>query len=306
MAKRKQSRPRRFWRRLCRLGAGVAALYGLSVGAIAYGFLHPWKRAPRAIPADLGLPAQEVTPITADSKRLSAWWLSQPAGRGAVILGHGHAENRDQTLPQAEFLYAAGYSVLSLDFRGHGASEASACSFGLRERQDIAAAAAWIRRQPGREAEPLAALGLSMGAAAITLARAEGAPLQALILDSCYANLGEVIPNHFWALPPLLRPLYERPVVALAERSLGARVGDLDVAQALARSGETPTLILQGERDRAAPPSEGRELLAAARHGELWIVPGGEHTQLYAADSRGYERRVRAFLAAAFKAPASG
>ena len=51
--------------------------------------------------------------------------------------------------------------MLGLDFRGHGGSDASPATFGLREVEDVAGALTWLG---GRGIERVALVGSSMGA----------------------------------------------------------------------------------------------------------------------------------------------
>lgn len=296
MAKRKSSRGRRAFGFLLKATIILAAVYALSLSAMAYGFLYPHRSAPRLTPKSLGLPQEAVTLLTSDNKRLSAWHMPNPTGQATVVVCHGHGGNREQSLDYALFLYEAGFSVLAMDFRGAGESEPCPCSFGLQERLDVVAAVKWIRSQPGGEKEPIGVLGLSMGGVAAALATAEDISIQALVMDSCFARLDEVISLHLWGLPKPLRPLYEKPIVEIAERRLQAGLEEIDAAKALRENGSYPVFIIHGEEDRVAPPSEGEKLLAAAPDGELWVVPGGKHVGSLEADPAGYEERVTAFF----------
>ena len=56
-----------------------------------------------------------------------------------MLLFHGVADNRVGVIGQSEFLLRAGYGVVMMDARGHGASEGSIATYGWLERNDTRA-----------------------------------------------------------------------------------------------------------------------------------------------------------------------
>lgn len=62
-----------------------------------------------------------------------------------MIAAHPLKGNRASLLPQAAALAEAGYGVLLLDLRAHGASDGEATSF---EGTDVEAAAAYLAARP--------------------------------------------------------------------------------------------------------------------------------------------------------------
>ena len=70
-------------------------------------------------PADRGVAYEDVTFVTADGVRLSAWYVPSRNG-AAVVLRHGATSTRVDTLDEAVVLAEHGYGVLATDARGHG------------------------------------------------------------------------------------------------------------------------------------------------------------------------------------------
>src|SRR3990170_881210 len=116
--------------------AGVAAAVAVAPFAFAWRFAHvyraragfPRQHPPTIDPGDLGLPFERLEIGTADGLTLPAWWIAARGGAPgpAVVLVHGWESGRHRTLPNAQSLHAAGYHVLTLDVRGHGANPAEA------------------------------------------------------------------------------------------------------------------------------------------------------------------------------------
>ncbi|TAL07297.1 MAG: alpha/beta fold hydrolase, partial [Chloroflexota bacterium] len=126
---------------------------------------------------------------TADGLDLPAWWIPA-AGQNAapaVVLVHGWESARHRTLPNAQFLHAIGYHVLTLDVRGHGANPAeslpvSAGEFGADALAGVEAALA----DPTVTA--VAVLGHSMGSVGAALAAAAEPRVAAAILTATPAD----------------------------------------------------------------------------------------------------------------------
>src|SRR3972149_992478 len=82
---------------------------------------HPRRLSPTSDPAALGLPFVALQ-VPSGELSLPAWWIPARGGEPgpAVLLVHGWESARDRALPQAAFLHAAGFHVLTFDVRGHG------------------------------------------------------------------------------------------------------------------------------------------------------------------------------------------
>lgn len=302
--------------------AGVAAVVTAVPMALAYRFAvvyrtragFPRRTPPAVDPGAFGLPFVSLT-VEAPDASLPAWFI--PAEGGApgpgVLLIHGWESARDRTLPNALVLHAAGFHVLTLDVRGHGANRAeslpiSAGEFGL----DAAAGVATLLARP--EVTRVGILGHSMGGAGAILAAADDPRVDALVVVSAPADPVRLTRQTFLLagirLPdPLAYPLawlttrvYVRP-----RRHV---VGEISAPGAIGRY-HGPLLLVHGSEDRVIPLSHHERLLAAARRGragivapapiEILVVPGGGHSWLYEHDA--YRRQVAGFLAGALGGP---
>jgi alpha-beta hydrolase superfamily lysophospholipase len=203
------------------------------------GFLHPIRRelTPDLIReadasfAQTGSHREDFDVRAPDGSLLRGWMVRPPNPNGSwVLLFHGVADNRVGVIGQSEFLLRAGYSVVMMDARSHGASEGPIATYGWLERNDTRAivdALVWseVRRYENEqirsrkwkvlvadEAKPLDAshfpaprpgtsrpgtpthifaLGESMGAA-IALQSAGADPrIEAVVAESSFANLRE-------------------------------------------------------------------------------------------------------------------
>ena len=281
-------------RRALIAGSVAGGLLASVGGALAVG-----EAMTRPVPRAAGEPPRELQATavhfrTENGGAIAGWFSPGQAGRGAVLLLHGVRASRQAMVARALFLHRRGLATLAIDLPGHGESPAGRITFGANESHGAAAALAWLAwRCPG---ERIGAIGASLGAASLVLARPEPPPA-AVVLESMYPTIEEAVADrlavHLWpgaaALAPAL--LWQMPW------RLGIEPGQLHPIDALPAL-RSPLLIAAGSADRHTTLAETERLFAAARSADksLWIVPGAAHVDLHAFAPADYERRVGGFL----------
>ncbi|MDV6344703.1 alpha/beta hydrolase [Nitrosomonas sp. Is37] len=238
-------------------------------------------------------PVESVQIPAGQDHKVHGWLARGIRGHGAVLLVHSIRSNRLEMLGRARFLNAQGYSVLLIDLQAHGETPGERITFGVRESKDVKAAVDYLRDNfPG---ERIAAIGVTLGAAAITLADPP-LRLNAVVLESLHPTFEEAVENRLklhlgefgiWLKPFLLS--YLSLLLDLSTDQLNPidRISNLN----------TPILLISGTHDRHTTQSEAERLFdAALQPKELWIVPGAGHYNMYTYGSRSYEERVSSFL----------
>lgn len=253
-------------------------------------------RRPPRIPAWISPRSLGVATESVQIGELHAWWCPHPSPRGAALMVHGYAMNRSEFVPEAVVLYNEGFSVLLLETRSHGRSRGGLGGFGWIERLDVMAAARWLReRSPG---VPLMIMGSSQGAAASAFALGEEPTLaDALVLDGAYGRMDRAVRGF---LDFILTRRFARlfaPGVPITGLFLGFSPYGKDVAASLWAMGPKPTLLIHGERDTIAFPSEARRNIEALR-GPTTVVwqPGMGHAEGRWEQTEDYHAALRKFV----------
>jgi pimeloyl-ACP methyl ester carboxylesterase len=271
-----------------------------------------------------------------DGVLLRGWKVRPPNANGNwVLLFHGVADNRVGVIGQSEFLLYAGYCVVMMDARAHGASEGPIATYGWLERNDTRAIIdELVRSEVGRYADeqirsgkwrlepvpdsdlqkqiyprlPLPgaplhifALGESMGAA-IALQSAGADPrIEAVVAESSFANLREAAYDYAGLRrSPLLGKTLFAPgtwtLLYRGEKLAGIPLAEVSPEKAVA-SRSFPLLLICDENDVVLPCRHSQMIYAAARGSkQLWVVPRAFHTAALGYQPAEFKRRVLAFF----------
>lgn len=239
------------------------------------------KRSHHLTPADLDLDARDVELTAVDGARLRGWFLPSRARDGAaqpvVVVLHGWGSAAEDLLPAAPVLLEAGLSLLFVDARGHGRSDATEFMSMPRFAEDLEAAVAWVRARPDVDADRIAVVGHSVGAGAALLAASRDRGIAAVVSIASMAHPREMISRSFRRrrAPRAL----VRAVLETIEHTIGARFDDFAPITTIARI-EVPVLVLHGLSDRTVPTHDARRLADTGPTATLRFVPGADHQSL--------------------------
>ncbi|MDO9303350.1 MAG: alpha/beta hydrolase [Anaerolineales bacterium] len=292
----KNNKPRlRYWLNLLTLTIFSFALTFLILviyasNRWAQSHLHPARIIPTgAWLVENNIPYREIELTTKDGLKLAAWYTPPHAeGSGSVILvAHGYNASRPENI-YAMFA-KHGYGVLAWDFRAHGLSGGDTCSLGYYEQLDVDAALDYLLMQP--DVEHIGAWGGSMGAATVILTVAKRPEIEAVVSDSAFPSLEDVIRLN--TPIKIMQPF----VLFFAEKQ--SRV-DLDQARPvdeIAKISPRAVFIIDGWDGAAVAMSSPYRLFdAAGEPKQLWVEDGVPHLTMYGNDPIEYEKRVIGFF----------
>src|ERR1700719_1805195 len=304
-------------------------LAGVAGWLVAPGFLHPMRRE---LSADLIREAdasfahsgghREDFDVRAPDGHLLRGWIvraDHPNGNW-VLLFHGVADNRVGVIGPSEFLLRAGYSVVMMDARGHGASDGPLATYGWLERNDTRAIidallASDERRYisvrmtdpfPGGMPRPAApsphifALGESMGAGIALQSAAVEPRIEAVVAEASFANLREAsydyagLRRYPWLGKTLFAP-GTWTMIYHAELLANLSAAEVSPEKAVAMRA-FPVLLICDGADVALPCRHTKRIYEAARGPkQMWIVPAAFHTAALGYEPAEFRRRVLGF-----------
>ncbi len=229
--------------------------------------------------------------ISFDSKttgrpaRLHGLWqpaTHDPARSPVLLFLHGARWNVSGSAPRILRMQELGFSVLAVDYRGFGKSDAGPPS-EAQAYEDARAAWDWLARQHPSQRRFI--FGHSLGGAiAIELAR-EVDDESGTIVEGTFTSIPDVVSTMKFGWLPL-RPLITQRFDSLHKV---ATIG-------------SPLLVVHGAQDQLIAPELGRKLYAAAAEPKRFVlVEGGSHHNTNALGQAQY----RQALAELFELPQS-
>ena len=255
--------------------------------------------------------ARARTIPSTDDVTLRAFRVEAPVEppKAVVLLVHGLFRSAMELEPIAQLFRDEGCECWLLDLRNFGGSSRNApFTAGLRESDDVVAAARFVRSQPGRERTPLVVFGVSMGTAAVALALPRIDGVAGFVLDAPIDD----VPSAARRMLALDREGDARtslrttePWVSLVPRALGMWAG-VDVMTACPSDAlatlphDIPCLIVGAGRDDRAPwPTVQRLFARLPMHADdkqLWHAPDAWHGRVFLEQPDGYRERLRWLL----------
>ena len=286
------------WLLLVVLVAGAVGYLSLSY-VIADRFTraerHPIGRGPEVAAATY----EDVALRTSDGLTLRGWFFPVRGDRAAILI-HGRHANRAEFQGRsdhiADFLIAAGFTVLLFDLRGHGDSDGERFSLGQFERLDVASAIDYLASR-GFAENRIALLGISLGAGTAIQELLLHPKVGALIADSSYTDASTILQEKLqqeagvpgWFTPGVLFMSH------IAFGLDGAQVRPIEVARA---HPERAILFIHCDTDGLIPVHHAYDLRAASANpaSTLWIAHDCDHAAAMDRYPAEYRMRVITFL----------
>ncbi len=250
-------------------------------------------------PTDLGLEYEDVSFTSQeDNLDLRGWYLPAGDSNRVIIILHGgdmhRADPSINTLGIASGLVDCGFSVLMFDLRGHGESGGERMSAGYYEQRDLVGALDYVK---GRGFERIGVLGFSMGAAAALLTAPENEDINAIVSDSCYADLAGIMAREFKARTGFPE-FFLTPSLFMIKIIYGVDFQAVEPVACVADISPRPILFIHGAEDTFVPLDDVNRLYDASDNpeNELWIAPGADHVQAYNTNPEEYTDRIVTFF----------
>ena len=268
----------------------LAIFLFLAYAGVSYFIASGVTRAERAEfddhPTDYGLEYEDVEFVSRKGDvTLMGWYLPSPGCEASVILVHGISSNRTsrEATRIAAHLVEECFNVLLFDLRAHGTSGGARITGGIDEAQDVLGAYDYLQSR-GSHPHRIGVLGRSMGAGAAVLAAAAEPDIRALVLDSTYAEVNDLISFEIARITPVpewAAPIFILGASLLANVLYGIDLSKLAPEQAI-KSVDVPILVIHGNADTRILSEHGIRVHEAAHSKSvLWIVPGADHAEAF-------------------------
>lgn len=264
-----------FWRIL----AGIVVVLLLAYGGVL-GWIYLNQRSLQYDPSgkmfglgETRLQHAELVGIpSGDGSKLAGWFEAPQPGKPLIVYYRGNAGSFSREHERYEAMEADGYGFLAFDYRGFGGTPGTITQANILE--DGLAAFDWA----AQKGVPLVIWGRSLGSGPATYV-ASRRQADALFLETPFDSAVAVAHDRYWYLPVDILMDDKFPVDEWLERV------------------DEPVFVAHGTGDKTIGVQHGQRVYDLAKtKGGIWIVPGADHDQLWAA---GEWEKAKAFFATA-------
>ncbi len=265
----------------------AALAFLLALGACTPVFFQPSGNI-YSTPGLYGIDYQPVEFHAADGTALFAWFMpARGEAHGTVLYLHGNAQNISAHFANVAWMPAAGFNVLTFDYRGYGGSEGRPTLAGVQ--LDIDAAMRVLLQRSDVDPDRIIVFGQSLGGALAIYYVAHSkyrGHIRAVVADSAFADYRmvaeEKMAEFFITWPLQWLPHYT------VDNDYAPRAAVADLAP-------IPLLLIAGERDSIVSPHHSQMLYDAAHEPKaFWEIPDRGHIQ--ALRDAGVRKRLTDFL----------
>jgi len=211
-----------------------------------------------------------------------SWWQPAEYGRDqlpCVVCMHGNSSCRLDALEILPLVLNMGISLFGFDFAGCGQSEGEYITLGFNEKDDLAKVIEYLRGS-GR-VSTIALWGRSMGAATALLHGHRDPSIAAMVLDSPFASLEQVVRELVDGAQIRHKPtVVINAVLKMLRKTIRKRTG-LDIFRLKpienVDSSFCPALFVAGNDDEFVRPHHAREIHDRYAGDKNIILVDGDH-----------------------------
>lgn len=267
------------------------------------------RKMSEATPAALNLNYEEVNfPSRDGSVKLKGWYIRPDKAKGTAIIVHGlDSQKADSEVgfpDLARKLYDREVGVLLFDLRGHGNSGDGKLSGGFFEQQDLLGAFDFLVNR-GVGPHKIGVVGFSMGGAVTLLSAAREPRMQAVITDSAFADIRDMLSSEIPKRSPVPKGLSKAfiPGITVTTRLVYGIELDKIVPEKAISGLRYPVLLIHSRADERIPFEHSLRLKAASPHPgtTLWELKEVKHVKAFKTYPDEYTAQVVKYFSSRWK-----
>ncbi len=253
-------------------------------------FALPWVMSavmvyrPRVVPVEtpesiLRIDYQQVELKSRDGIDLAGWYIPATTHSAiTAIVCHGLGANKASMWAILRSLHDAEINVLTIDLRAHAESGGQLTTFGATESNDVIGAIDWLRDQHAESSTRIAAIGASLGGAAILSAAAQDQRIDAVVTIGTFDSLPQLAKDlSDQHIVPPINYLTRWLALPMASLHAGANLSAVRPGDQIDKIWPRPVMIVHGANDEIIPFSHGKNLYEKAFSPRISVFTGGTH-----------------------------
>ncbi len=216
------------------------------------------------------------------------------SAKGTIILLHGIRSKKEHFIELSTYLASKGYNAVALDLRAHGNSEGKHCTFGVKEKKDIANL---IDDLKSKGFDKIGVWGQSLGGAVALQATEYDKRIQFAIVESTFTDLKTVVADYTGFHLGIKNQFINEYLVYRAGKIAGFNPEVASPYKACENI-SVPTLIVHGNDDKRIDIQYGRANYKGLKsHNKQFIeVDKATHLNVWEKGGKEYFNKVLEFI----------
>ena len=248
-------------------------------------------------PSELQLPCEELWIRTREQFHLHCWLIKNPnAINGTIVYLHGIGDNKALGIAHAQLLFNHGFNVAMLDFRAHGSSEGTYCTYGYYEKYDVQHFLDALSARKDFSLGKFGVYGLSMGAAIALQTASIDKRICAVVAENSFATLRTIFDDYQKRIIKLPFHYLRNLIIARSEKLAdfdAKKVSPLNAVKFI----EAPILYIVGKDDEKISPQYSQQLFDATRSTkEIFFVANAHHANVRYVAGKTYDDKLISFF----------
>ncbi len=250
---------------------------------------------------------EKVSVKSYDGYTLTGTYYEQFPDAPLEIMFHGYRGTAQRDMCGGlQRCHKLGRNVLTVEQRGHGISDGSVISFGIKERFDVKAWTEYAYNRFGKDVQVIIT-GISMGASTVLMASSLDLPenVVGVVADCGYNSIKEVVKY-------VIRKMHLPPAVFYPFVRLGGLIfGGFDIEETSpeeeVKKSKLPIIFVHGDKDELVPYYMGKKNYDACTSvKELVTFKGAGHGASFLMDPDKYIQVLAEFQKNYFKVENNG
>ena len=263
-----------------------------------YAITQPPKINGSITPEKLGLKSEALNLKTKDNVELSGYWIKSEldAPKGVIILLHGIGGCKEHFLGLANELSKKGIESIIFDGRAHGKSGGEFCTYGFKEKKDIAQIVDKIKKQ--QPTLPIGIWGNSLGGAIAIQALEFDERIKFGIIESTFTDLHQIV---FDYKKRILKGIGIKHLSDFALERAG-EIADFEPQKIKpiesVKNIEQSIFIAHGDSDKNISFKYGQQLFdnLKTKDKQFVLIKGGGHFDLFEKGGSEYKSKMMDFI----------
>jgi fermentation-respiration switch protein FrsA (DUF1100 family) len=234
--------------------------------------------------------------ITLPASANAGYDAYRPKRETCVVVLHGFAENKDNSIKYAYDFLSLGMHVLIYDHRAFGESTGKYCSMGIMEHKDLSLVITEVKRRLG-EHVAIGLHGESMGSITSMMALTSEPRIEFAVADCGPTYMRDFTKEAYRAMTHLPIGWAAAMMNSIVDRKYHFTMDDIRPADGVAAS-EVPILFIHGTKDQLIPVWMCPKLYELSRnpHSRMALFEGATHARSHSSDPIRYKKEIVDFL----------